>query len=142
MSVKLKQIPIEKLNQYNRNTMMEAMGLEFIATGDDFVQARMPVDRRTHQVYGILHGGASVALAETLGSVGAMMAVDTEKFRCVGIDINANHIRSVKSGFVTGTARPLHLGKNTHVWEIKIVDDQDRLVCISRLTVAVVPGGV
>ena len=98
----------------------------------------MPVDERTHQPHDILHGGASVALAETLGSVAAGLVVDPDKYRVVGQEINANHVRAVAQGFVIGTARPIHIGKRSHVWEIRIVDEQDRLVCISRLTIAVI----
>jgi len=101
------------------------------------VRGTMPVDARTHQPYGLLHGGASVALAETLGSVGAAMVIDPEKFICVGQEINANHLRGVKQGLVTGITRPVHIGNNSHVWEIRIYDEQERLVCISRLTVAI-----
>ncbi len=103
------------------------------------MEGTMPVDARTHQPHGILHGGASVALAETLGSVAANMSVDPTKFRCVGLEINANHISPVKSGIVTGVARPLHVGRTTQVWEIRITSDQGKLVCVSRLTMAVIP---
>ncbi len=113
------------------------LGIEFIELGDDYVKARMPVDERTKQPFGILHGGASVALAETLGSTGAGLVVDRSKYRCVGQEINANHVRAVSSGWVIGTARPLHLGRRSHVWEIRITDEQDRLVCISRITMSV-----
>lgn len=113
------------------------LGMEFTEVGPDFLRGRMPVDDRTHQPYGILHGGASVALAETLGSFGAMLCVDQDKYRCVGQEINANHIRAVVSGFVIGTARPVHIGRRSHVWEIRITDERDKLVCISRLTMAV-----
>lgn len=117
--------------------MARHLGIEFLEVGPDFVRGRMPVDQRTHQPYGILHGGASVALAETLGSTGAMLAIDTDKYRCVGQEINANHLRGISSGFVIGTARPLHLGRRSHVWEIRITDERDKLVCISRLTMAI-----
>lgn len=118
-------------------TLASALGIEFIELGPDYFRGRMPVDDRTRQPYGILHGGASVALAETLGSVGAMLVIDPSKYRTVGQEINANHVRAVASGFVIGTARPLHLGKRSQVWDIRIVDEQDKLVCISRLTMAV-----
>lgn len=117
--------------------MARHLGIEFLEVGPDFVRGRMPVDHRTHQPYGILHGGASVALAETLGSTGAMLTLDPDKYRCVGQEINANHVRGISSGFVIGTARPLHLGRRSHVWEIRITDERDKLVCISRLTMAV-----
>lgn len=117
--------------------MAKHLGMEFIEIGADFIRGRMPVDDRTHQPHGILHGGASVALAETLGSTGATLAIDPEKYRCVGQEINANHIRGISSGFVIGTARPLHVGRRSHVWEIRITDERDKLVCISRLTMAI-----
>lgn len=113
------------------------LGMQFTAIGPDFLRGRMPVEDRTHQPDGILHGGASVALAETLGSYAAGLVVDRSKYRVVGQEINANHLRGVASGFVTGTARPVHLGRRSHVWEIRISDEQDKLVCISRLTMAV-----
>jgi 1,4-dihydroxy-2-naphthoyl-CoA hydrolase len=113
------------------------LGIEFTALGEDFLQGRMPVDDRTKQTYGILHGGASVALAETLGSVGANLTIDPERFNVVGQEINANHVRAVNKGYVIGTARPLHVGKRSQVWEIRIEDEAQRLVCISRLTLAV-----
>jgi 1,4-dihydroxy-2-naphthoyl-CoA hydrolase len=115
-------------------TLPKYIGIEFTEIGDDFLRARMPVDDRTRQPYGILHGGASVALAETLGSVAASLCIDRSKFVCVGQEINANHVRAVSSGYVTGTTRPLHIGRRSHVWEIRIVDEQDRLVCVSRIT--------
>ena len=120
------------------NTMIEHLGIEFIELGDDFLRARMPVDRRTVQPAGLLHGGASVARAETLGSAASFLCIDPAQFAVVGVEVNANHVRSVRDGWVIGTARPLHLGKSTHVWDIRIVDEQERLVCISRLTMAVV----
>ncbi|MEZ4768129.1 MAG: hotdog fold thioesterase [Caldilineales bacterium] len=121
------------------NTMIEHLGIEFIELGDDFLRARMPVDHRTVQPAGLLHGGASVALAETLGSAASFLCVDTTRFNVVGVEVNANHVRSARAGWVTGTARPIHLGRSTHVWEIRVVDAEERLVCISRLTMAVVP---
>ena len=124
------------LNALSANTAMEPLGIEFTELGPDFLCATMPVDRRTHQPYGLLHGGASVLLAETLGSTAAMLCV-AEGERCVGIEINANHLRAVRDGIVTGTARPLHVGRQTQVWEIRVEDAARRLVCVSRLTVAV-----
>ena len=121
------------------NTLGGHLGMEFTEVGEDFIKGRMPVDHRTRQPYGLLHGGASVALAETLGSVGAAYVVDREKFNAVGLEINANHVRGVREGYVTGTARPLHIGKSTQVWEIRITDERGKLVCISRLTVAIIP---
>lgn len=117
--------------------MPDHLGIELIELGPDFLKGRMPVNERTRQPFGILHGGASVALAETLGSIAANLVADRSKYRCVGQEINANHVRPKADGHVIGIARPLHLGKRSHVWEIRIVDEQDRLVCISRLTVAV-----
>ncbi len=132
-------VTLDRLNALNRDTMMAAIGIVFTEVGDDFLRATMPVDERTHQPYGLLHGGASVTLAETLGSAGGMMTIEPTREIVVGIEINANHLRGVKSGTVSGTARPLHLGRSTQVWEIRIEDEQQRLVCISRLTLAVVP---
>lgn len=120
------------------HSLPQHLGIEFTELGPDFIRARMPVDNRTRQPYGILHGGASVALAETLGSTGAGLAVDPDKFQVVGQEINANHVRAVSEGFVIGTARPLHLGRRSHVWEIRIADEQERLVCISRITMFVI----
>jgi 1,4-dihydroxy-2-naphthoyl-CoA hydrolase len=113
------------------------IGIEFTEIGPDYLRGRMPVDSRTIQPFGILHGGASVALAETLGSTAAALVVDRTKQRVVGQEINANHVRAVSSGFVVGTARALHIGRRSHVWEIRITDEQDRLVCISRITMYV-----
>jgi 1,4-dihydroxy-2-naphthoyl-CoA hydrolase len=115
---------------------MEHLGIEYLEIGDDYMKARMPVDDRTKQTAGILHGGASAALAETLGSIAAGLCVDRERQRIVGLEINANHIRRVEKGWVTGIARPIHVGKTTQIWEIRICDEHEKLVCISRLTVA------
>ena len=133
---------LARLNGWSRHTLMATLGIELTAVGDDFLCGTMPVDARTHQPYGLLHGGASVVLAETLGSTAAMLTLDPEKEAAVGLDINANHLRGVRQGLVTGTARPLHLGRTTQVWEIRIVDEADKLVCISRLTMAVVSSRV
>lgn len=124
------------LNERSQNTLVSHLGIEFVAVTDDSLTATMPVDARTHQPQGMLHGGASVVLAETLGSLAANMAVDQNRY-CVGLEINANHIRSVRSGKVTGTARPLHLGQTTQVWDITIINDSQQMVCASRLTLAV-----
>jgi len=121
--------------------MIEHIGIEFLEIGDDYIKARMPVDHRTIQPLGFLHGGASVALAETLGSVAAYLCVDASQKTCVGLDINANHIRAVTSGFVYGIVRPIHIGGLTQVWEIRITNEQDKLVCISRITMAVLDKG-
>lgn len=123
----------------SENTMAQYIGIEWVELGDDYLKARMPVDHRTKQPYGLLHGGASCVLAETIGSVASAMVVDHTRFACVGLDINANHVRSARNGYVMGVATPLHLGSNTHVWDIKIYDELEKLVCISRLTVAVIP---
>jgi 1,4-dihydroxy-2-naphthoyl-CoA hydrolase len=120
-------------------TMIEHLGIEVVEYGADWLKARMPVDHRTVQPQGRLHGGASVVLAETVGSIAANMVLDSTEQLAVGLDINANHIRPVKDGFVYGTARPESLGRTTQVWSIRITDEQDRLVCISRLTMAVIP---
>ncbi|RYE24208.1 MAG: hotdog fold thioesterase [Sphingobacteriales bacterium] len=128
---------IDMLNSLSKNTIGEILNIEFKEIGDDFLKATMPVDKRTHQPYGLLHGGASAVLAETVGSVASMLCIDTDKQICVGIEINCNHIRGKKEGMVTATARPLHIGATTHVWDVKICDERDKLVCVSRLTVAV-----
>jgi len=133
-----KGITIELLNRFSPNTLAAQLGIEFTEVGDDFISAKMPVDHRTHQPLGLLHGGASVALAETLGSIAAFCCVDQQLQYCVGLEINANHIRSVKSGFVYGTTRPVHIGKRTHVWDIRIVNEAQELVCTSRITMAVI----
>lgn len=117
--------------------MVDHLGIEFMEIGDNYLTARMPVDHRTIQPMGLLHGGASVVLAESLGSVASSIIVDRNKSYCVGLEINANHIKSAKSGFVTGKATPIHIGRKTHVWDIKITNENDDLVCISRLTVAI-----
>ena len=130
-------ISLEQLNLLNKNNLGEHLGIVFTELGDNYIKATMPVDHRTQQPYGLLHGGASVALAETLGSIASAMVIDTGKNICVGLDINANHVRGVRSGFVTGIAKPVHIGSSTHVWEIKIYDEQEKLVCISRLTVSI-----
>jgi 1,4-dihydroxy-2-naphthoyl-CoA hydrolase len=139
MKVKLKAYPIEELNKFSKNTIMETLDIKLTAIGEDFIEATMPVDKRTHQPYGILHGGASVVLAETMGSFGSMLTVDQTKFHCVGLDINANHIKAVRTGLVTGRATPIHVGRSTQVWHIEIRNEEKELVCISRLTMAVVP---
>jgi 1,4-dihydroxy-2-naphthoyl-CoA hydrolase len=133
-----KSITPEILNKNAQNALPGHIGIEVTEIGDEYVCGKMPVDYRTHQPYGILHGGASVVLAESLGSIGATLSVDLSQYQCVGLDINANHIRSVKSGYVYGKAVPLHIGKSTHVWEIKITDEEGKLVCISRITMAIV----
>lgn len=125
------------LDGLGKDTMGEWLGIEWAEIGADYISARMPVDHRTKQPYGLLHGGASVALAETVGSVGAAHTVDPSKFIAVGMEINANHVRSARDGFVLATARLLHKGGTTQVWDIRIEDEKAKLVCISRLTVAI-----
>lgn len=132
-----KQIAIKDFAHWGKNTMREFLDIQFIEIGADFLKATMPVNTKTHQPYGLLHGGASATLAETVGSVASALVINTEKQLCVGLEINANHIRSVKSGIVTATAKPLHLGATTHVWDIKITDENEKLICVSRLTVAI-----
>jgi 1,4-dihydroxy-2-naphthoyl-CoA hydrolase len=131
-------IDLEAIHGWSAHTMMRAIEIRITEIGDDFLRGTMPVDDRTRQPYGILHGGASVALAETLGSTAAMLCCDGGS-AAVGLEINANHVRAVRGGTVTGTARPLHLGRSTQVWEIRIEDGEGRLVCIARLTMAIVP---
>jgi 1,4-dihydroxy-2-naphthoyl-CoA hydrolase len=131
-------ITLDILNESSKNSMVEHLGIIYTDIGEDSITAKMPVDHRTHQPLGLLHGGASVALAETLGSVAATFSVDPEIYNCVGIEINANHVRSVTEGWVTGTATPLHLGKSTQIWQITINNELGDLVCISRLTLAVI----
>jgi len=128
---------LEEVQQRGIGTMVEHIGIIITEVGADFLKGTMPVDHRTVQSIGILHGGASVALAETLGSLASNLVVDSEKKYCVGLDINANHIRAAKNGSVAGVARPLHIGSSTQVWSIEITDEQNRLICISRLTMAV-----
>jgi 1,4-dihydroxy-2-naphthoyl-CoA hydrolase len=132
---------LENLNGNREGTLIGTLGILFTEIGDDFVRGTMPVDARTVQPYGLLHGGASVALAETLGSMGAAMCVDAAEYQVVGQEINANHVRAARSGLVTGTARAAHLGGRTHVWSIEIVNDAQKLVCISRITMAVIKRG-
>ena len=129
---------LANLARIHEGTAVAALGITFTGVGDDHLEGRMPVDARTVQPMGILHGGASVLLAETLGSCAAAYCVDPAQWACVGLDINANHLRPVRTGFVTGRAVPLHVGRTTQVWEIDIRDDQGRRVCIARLTMAVV----
>jgi 1,4-dihydroxy-2-naphthoyl-CoA hydrolase len=128
----------EQLTAIGKNNLGELLGMEITEIGEDFLRGRMPVDNRTRQPYGLLHGGASVALAETLGSLGSAFVVDRSKYDCVGLEINANHLRGIREGYVIGTARPVHLGKTTHVWDIRLHDEREKLICISRLTVAVI----
>ncbi len=136
MTIWKKDLSLEQLNQGRKNTLVETLDIKITEIGDDYLVATMPVDQRTHQPMGIMHGGASVSLAETVGSIAAFMSVDNDHY-CVGLEINANHIRAVRSGLVTATAKPLHQGKSTQVWEIKIHNEEGKLACASRLTMAV-----
>lgn len=136
MSIWKRPIDLEVLNKTSKNTLIEHLNIIYTEFGDDYISATMPVCSFTHQPLGMLHGGASVVLAETLGSVAANFCV-VEGSYCVGLDINANHVRSMRSGHVIGTAKPIHLGVSTQVWQINITDDRERLVCTSRLTIAV-----
>lgn len=131
-------LSLDELNAMGEGNMAEHLDIWFTEIGPDYLRATMPVDHRTHQPFGLLHGGASVVLAETVGSTAANGCVDPETHYCVGIDINANHLRPVREGRVVGTARPLHRGRTTHVWQIHIRDEAGRLVCASRLTMAVI----
>lgn len=132
-----KDLTLTDFEIFDRNTMDVHIGIRFTELGSNFLKGTMPVDHRTTQPYGVLHGGANCVLAETLGSVASAMVIDSEKNICMGLEINANHIRSVKSGIVTGIASPLHLGSSTHVWDIKIYDEGEKLICVSRLTVVI-----
>jgi 1,4-dihydroxy-2-naphthoyl-CoA hydrolase len=132
-----KSLSLKDFEGIPRNTLDAHLGIELIEIGPDFLKARMPVDDRTKQPYGLLHGGASLVLAETLGSFGAAMVIDLNEYLCVGQEINANHLRSVRSGFVTGISKPIHIGSSSQVWDIKIYDDSERIICVSRITVAV-----
>ncbi len=136
MRVWKKPISVEELTSIHANTAPAHLGMEFLEVGDDFIRARVPVDTRTRQPYGLLHGGVSVVLAETLGSCGAAYACP-EGQRAVGLDINANHLRGATSGWVTGVARPVHMGRSTHVWQIDMSDDAGRMTCVSRITMAI-----
>ncbi len=132
-----KTITLSDIKDLGANTMSEYLGMEWMEIGKDHLKLRMPVNERTKQPYGLLHGGASCVLAETAGSVASSLVIDSEQFACVGIEINANHVRSATKGFVMAVCQPLHLGKTTHVWDIKIYDDLQNLICISRLTVLI-----
>jgi 1,4-dihydroxy-2-naphthoyl-CoA hydrolase len=136
MPIWKKPISLELLNQTNADTAVTHLGIEMTEVGADFLRARVPVDARTRQPFGILHGGVSVVLAETLGSIGAFYACP-EGHRGVGLDINANHLRATSSGWVTGTARPVHIGRTTQVWQIDMVNDAGELTCVSRITMAI-----
>lgn len=131
------EFPVDYAHERGADCMIQHLGIEIVEAGEDFLRARMPVDARTRQPAGVLHGGASVALAETLASWAATFTVDRKRFHCVGMEINANHVRPVAEGFVEGVARPVHLGRGTQIWEIRITDGAGKLACISRVTMAV-----
>ncbi|MEO6136635.1 MAG: hotdog fold thioesterase [Ginsengibacter sp.] len=134
-----KDVTITDVSKYGHDTMSDFLGLKWIEIGPDFLRMSMPVNSTTRQPYGFLHGGASCVLSETIGSVGSALVIDQDKFYCVGLEINANHLRSVSDGIVIAFATPLHLGRSTHVWDIKIYDENEKLFSVSRLTVAIVP---
>jgi 1,4-dihydroxy-2-naphthoyl-CoA hydrolase len=134
-----KHLSLQDILHPREQSLSTHLGMEMVELGPDHISGRMPVDHRTRQPHGLLHGGASVALAETLGSIGAWLTVDPEHFNVVGLEINANHVRAARHGYVTGIARPLHRGGTTQVWDIRITDEEGKLVCVSRLTVAVIP---
>lgn len=138
MAIWHRQAKLEDLIKRSKGTLVEHIGIEYLEIGDDYLRAKMPVDHRTVQPFGVLHGGASVVLAETLGSVAANLCVDRSKQRCVGIEINANHVSPARPGYVYGIVRPVHVGKRTQVWEIRITDEKEKLVCVSRITLAVI----
>ena len=129
---------VNELNAHNQNTSITNLGIEIIEVGEDFIRGTMPVDQRTLQPYGLLHGGSSAMLAETLASVAANMCVEKEGQQAVGLELNCNHVRGVTQGVVTGTARPVHVGRKTQVWDIRIKDERGKLCCVSRLTLAVI----
>lgn len=132
-----KEIHVSELQKLTTGTMASYLGMKFEEIGPDFLKISMPFDDRVKQPYGLLHGGANCALAETAGSIGSYLIIDPDHFICVGLEINANHLRGVRSGVVTAIARPVHMGKSTHVWDIRIMDNKKKLTCISRLTVAI-----
>lgn len=137
MSIWFTEPSLAAVNALSKDTLVEHLAIEITAIGDDFITAKLPVDRRTVQPYGLLHGGASVVLAETLGSIAASLCINPAEKLCVGLEINANHVRAARSGYVYGTVRPLHVGGATQVWQTQIVDEQARLICVSRMTLAV-----
>ena len=139
MAIWFKPFSIDEIENLEREDHMGFfLGIKFTRVGDDEIEARMPVDNRTKQPYGILHGGASVVLAETIGSFASHYVIDNSKYQAVGMEVNANHLRPVSDGFVTAVCKPVHLGKSSHVWDIRISDDKGKTVCISRLTVAII----
>ena len=140
MSIWTRRVELDELNALTHDTLAAHLGIRFTELGPDYLRGTMPVDARTHQPMGLLHGGASVVLAETLASIGGMLAMREGATAVVGVEINANHVRGVRSGLVTGTARPVHVGRTTQVWDIRIEKDDGALVCVSRLTLSVLSG--
>lgn len=139
LSIWKRQPDLDSLHSNRKNTISELLDIRFESFDEQTITASMPVDARTHQPYGLLHGGASVVLAETLGSMASYHCIDTSRFYCVGLEVNANHLRALRSGRVTGVCRPVHLGRSTHVWDIRLHGEDGKPSCISRLTVAIVP---
>lgn len=138
--MKFKQISLEEINRFNRNTLMEQLGIQCVEIGDDYIVSTMPVDHRTHQPMGLLHGGASAALIESIGSMGSTLLLDLEKEAPVGLEVNANHIGSVRSGSVRAVGKIVHAGKRTHLWQVDIFDESTKkLICTGRLTIMVIP---
>jgi len=139
MSKQLRQVSLEEINRFNRNTLMEVLGIECVELGEDYIISRMPVDARTHQPMGLLHGGASAALIESIGSMGSTLLIDLSKEAPVGLEINANHVSGIKSGYVKAIGKIVHAGKRTHLWQVDIFDEAtEKLVCTGRLTVMII----
>ena len=137
--MKFKQVSIEEINRFNRNTLMEQLGIECVEIGEDYIVSKMPVDHRTHQPMGLLHGGASAALIESIGSMGSTLLLDLEKEAPVGLEVNANHVGSIRSGFVKAIGKIVHVGRRTHLWQVDIYDDStNKLICTGRLTIMIV----
>lgn len=140
LNMKLRQVPLEKINAFRKNTLMEVLDISCVELGDDYIVATMPVDHRTHQPMGLLHGGASAALIESIGSMGSTLLLDLSKEAPVGIEVNANHVGSMKSGVVKAVGKIVHAGKRSHVWQVDLFDEQTgKLVCTGRLTIMIVP---
>ena len=135
----LKRILPEELNKMNRNTLMEVLGIEYTEVGDDFICGKMPVDKRTHQPVGLLHGGATAALAETLGSMGSTLLCDMNEFSITGIEVSANHLRGVRDGYVHAKSTIVHRGRTMHVWNTEVKNEKDELVAVCRLTILILP---
>ena len=141
MTIWIAQFDLQGLNRMHTGTAADHLGIEFTDFGEDWLEARMPVDRRTRQPFGILHGGASVLLAETVGSAASNLCVDPETYRAIGLDLNANHVRTVREGYVYAKATPIHLGRSTHVWQVMIADGAQRLACVTRITMSILENG-